>query len=141
MNRSFSKIRHIQETNKKLELRLLQEQGLDTDNPNEMKKLGLNEIPKQLKSFFDSLDIETFGYYESIKPNADGEKDYIVRIGSTVPNSMFSEFELNLSDIDQYNRVYDEMRIKEGKGVLNLQSSLGKRIYSFVPRKENLKQI
>ena len=91
MNRSYSKIRHIQESNLKLEKRLLNEQ----DDDNEMeKKVGYEVIIGMLMKSAESTPQE----------NYDDVYDWMQDVFSPVEN----ELEDMGVDIDDLRMNYDE---------------------------------
>jgi hypothetical protein len=134
MNRSFSKIRHIQEVNKKLEerrLSLLSEQdisgyeGSKTD-PSDMEDTDMSNIKvtkyddeierkpmsvsdpnyDKIKKFFElEYDIEVLDILEPVKKGIE-PLVYEVHFPSTNPNEKFKVFEFTIEDIEKNDPTF-----------------------------------
>lgn len=89
MNRSYSKIRHIQEANQKLERRLMNEQELDRELPRQVKGiLGHND------NWYDEGDRpvnpDDFEYDEEIEFGPDDFENYISQTEKDFPDNRWS---------------------------------------------------
>jgi hypothetical protein len=135
MNRSYSKIRHIQEVNKKLEdrrLSLLTEQvdvsgyqgsGTDVDevgieDPYDMSGIKVTrdegEIERKPLSFSDPIYQKIKDYFEKefspvtvigIEAPIDKKSSYEVHFPSKNPNEKFKTFEVTIEDIDKKDPI------------------------------------
>lgn len=135
MNRSYSKIRHIQEANKKLEerrLSLLTEQvdvssyqgsGTDVDKvgdevDSDMSNIKVTkykgEIERKPLSPSDSIYQKIKNYFEKefspvtvigIEAPIDNKSSYEVHFPSKNPNEKFKTFEVTIEDIDRKDPI------------------------------------
>ena len=108
MNRSYSKIRHIQEANRKLENRLLGEQFIgDIQKPEPESKSTEQDLDREYNK---SSDDELRTRLESYKNKMDGFLDELKSSGSEIDGTRFLKQVRNQTD-----QIYWELDEKSEK--------------------------
>ena len=114
MNRSYSKIRHMQESNLRLEKRLLNEQSRGVGDPSKSPIIEITNQSQVPQSLVDSAP--PFGYYNSDRGSHDEKGQYIEITDENRVTYRLRNFDFNLAGSDKKGIIEAEYNSSLSQG-------------------------